>query len=425
MRIVCVGGGPAGLYTAVAAKLRSPDLDVTVVERNARGATYGWGVVFWDDLLDTLHGVDPVSGRALRRAARLWEGQEVRLPGGRVAHLGGYGFSIGRGRMLEILTDRAAELGVDLRFGTDVADGPAVGELLDGADVVVAADGVHSGWRERDRDVHGTQVREGRNRYIWLGTRRVFDAFTFGFELTPAGWIWFHAYPSDAATSTFIVECPPLTWNGLGFDVLAPAACTEELSRIFATYLRGETLLDTTGGSAASSRWLRFRHITNKRWVSGNRVLVGDAAHTTHFSVGAGTKLALEDAAELAAQLVAHRSDVPAALTAYDEHRRRALRPRQAAAQASMEWFERLDPPADVDVVDFAYALWTRRGRYPAWRYRLHRATQNGQFRRVRQEVSAARRVLRAHRRERGVAPSGRPGNVGIEPADEHGAGIR
>jgi 2-polyprenyl-6-methoxyphenol hydroxylase-like FAD-dependent oxidoreductase len=397
VKIVCVGGGPAGLYTALLAKLRAPALDVTVVERNARGATYGWGVVFWDDLLDTLHRNDRVSAGALRSAANLWEGQEVWLPGNRVAHLGGYGFSIGRARLLEILTDRAIGLGVDVRFGCESG---AAEDALAGADVVVAADGVNSGLRERHRDELGTELRLGGNWYIWLGTPRVFDAFTFAFAQTPAGWIWLHAYPSGGETSTCVVECPPSTWEGLGFADLDPESSTALLTSIFAGHLDGEPLLDRAGLSAPA-RWLRFRQVTNARWHAGNVVLAGDAAHTTHFSVGAGTKLALEDAAALAGRLTEPGLSVPDAFAAYDVERREALRPRQAAAQESMEWFERLVVPDEADVVDFAYALWTRRGRYPAWRYRLHRATQHDGFRRVRHEVSVARRSLRARRRER------------------------
>ena len=394
MKIVCVGGGPAGLYFALLVKRRHPDYDVAVVERNPAGVTYGWGVVFWDDLLDLTYRNDPCSARELERAAHLWEGQQVRLPAGKVAHLGGYGFSIGRGRLLEILADRAAALGVDLRHEQEIADPSAIE-----ADLVVAADGAHSVVRERRSADFRLSVRTGRNKYIWLGTRKVFDAFTFGFEQTPAGWIWFHAYPFGGGLSTCIVECPPQTWEALGFADAEPEESTALLEKFFASHLDGHGLVDRSAGLAVPSRWLTFRQVTNATWRSGNVVLLGDAAHTTHFSVGAGTRLAIQDAVELADQLTAHGADLDAALTAYDSRRRAALGPRQAAAQDSMQWFEDLRVPTEADVVDFAYALWSRRGQYPAWRYQLHRATQLEGLRRLRSDVSSVRRTLRARRR--------------------------
>jgi 2-polyprenyl-6-methoxyphenol hydroxylase-like FAD-dependent oxidoreductase len=391
VRIVCVGGGPAGLYLALLVKLRHPGCDVTVVERNPPGATYGWGVVFWDDLLDVLHANDPVSARAVERSAHLWEGQQVRLPGGRVAHLGGYGFSIGRARLLELLAARAAELGVRIRYGEEIRE-PA-------ADLVVAADGANSGLRERHRDAFRPAVHPGRNRYLWLGARADLDGFTFAFERTPAGWIWLHAYPFAPSLCTGVVECPPQTWDRLGFAGLAPEDGTALLSSIFGAHLGGAALLDRSAGVATPSRWLTFNQVTNATWHAGNTVLAGDAAHTTHFSIGAGTKLAIQDAVELADQLTTHGADLDAALTAYDTRRRAALCRPQAVAQESMCWFEQVDPCREADVVDFAYALWTRRGSYPAWRYQLHRATQLDGVRRLRREVSSARRGLRARRR--------------------------
>ena len=391
-----MGGGPAGLYLALLTKLRRPDHDVTVFERNPPGATYGWGVVFWDDLLDDLYRNDVVSAREVRRAAYLWHGQQVRVPDSGVAHMGGYGYSIGRAELLDILAARAASLGVELRYEHEIRDPFA----LD-ADLVVAADGVNSGTRERRRAAFGSTVHAGRNRYIWLGTRKVFDTFTFAFAPTAAGWMWLHAYPSGCDVSTCIAECAPETWEALGFATLTPEENTGLLGTIFASALGGEGLIDRSSGLAAPLRWSTFRQVTNATWRCGNVVLAGDAAHTTHFAVGAGTKLAIHDAIELADQLAAHGADVDAATVAYDARRRADMRPRQAAAQESMEWFERLDIPAHVDVVDFAYALWTRRGHYPGWRYRLHRATQHAGVRRLRRGVDHARRLVRARRRER------------------------
>lgn len=407
MRIVCVGGGPAGLYFALLTKLRHPDHDVTVFERNPPGATYGWGVVFWDDLLDDLYRNDVISARDVQRAAYLWQGQQVRVPGSGVAHMGGYGYSIGRAQLLDILATRAAALGVEVRYEHEIRDPFSVD-----VDLVVAADGVSSGTREHCRDDFGSTVRAGRNRYIWLGTHKVFDTFTFAFAPTTAGWMWLHAYPSGGAVSTCIAECSPETWEALGFDGLTPEENTALLDTIFADSLGGERLIDRSSGLAVPARWLTFRQVTNATWRSGNVVLVGDAAHTTHFAVGAGTKLAIHDAVELADQLALHGADVDAATAAYDARRRADMRPRQAAAQESMEWFERLDIAAGTDVVDFAYALWTRRGHYPGWRYRLHRATQYAGVRQLRRGVDHARRLLRARSRERD-AVSGRSPRAG------------
>jgi anthraniloyl-CoA monooxygenase len=399
MRIVCVGGGPAGLYVALLMKLRHPDYAVTVVERNPAGATYGWGVVFWDDLLDLLYRNDVVSARAVEQAAQLWEGQRVRLPGGRVGHLGGYGFSIGRAGLLDIFAARAAELGVELRYECEI-DAPS--EVA--ADLIVAADGANSTIRGRLCADFGTTTVTGRNRYLWLGTRKVFDAFTFAFEHTPAGWIWFHAYPYGSGMSTCIVECPPDTWTALGFANLTPQDTPARLQAIFAAPLDGHELLARPPGLAVPSRWLTFRQITNATWRSHNVVLIGDAAHTTHFSVGAGTRLAIQDAVELADQLTTHGADLDTALTAYDTRRRAAMRPRQAAARDSMKWFEHLDVPAHGSVADFAYALWARRGHYRAWRYQLHRATQLATVRRLRRHLTSTRRTIRARRRQHATA---------------------
>lgn len=417
MRITCVGGGPAGLYFAILA--RKAGHEVTVLERNPAGVTYGWGVVFWDDLLDDLFRHDPASARQIWDAAYKWDEYEVRATGKPVNFLAGYGFSLGRHRMLDILAERAAELGVDLRYRDDV------GELPE-ADLVVACDGAGSRFRERHAVHFGAEVEQGRNRYIWLGTPHVFRTFTFGFEKTEAGWIWFHAYPFTDEASTFIVECTPETWAGLGLGELTGRDGVDLLATIFAGHLDGEPLIDQRAESGGTG-WMSFRRVTNQRWDRGAMVLMGDAAHTTHFAIGSGTKLAMQDAMALAdaigpapeiagagasagAGATAGGSaalgresmgggDLAAALERYEDSRRSQLAPLQQAAKASSEWFERMPDYGDLPAKQFSYALSNRRGTYPMWRYLLHVSTQRGALRAMLRWALTLRRWSRARRR--------------------------
>lgn len=410
MKVVCVGAGPAGLYTALLTKLRRPEHEVCVLERDSALAGYGWGVVFWDDLLDGLFAQDPVSAHRIRRAAVLWNGQQVRLPGQRPAHLGGYGFSIARTRLLGILAERAVDLGVDIRYEHPV-ERPTD---LPGADLVVAADGVRSVLRDRRAEHFGTTVQAGGNPYLWLGTTKVLDGFVFAFAPTPHGWVWIHGYPSAADGSTCVVECGPDTWRGLGLDRLDDAAGIRLLEGLFADLLDGHSLLQRAGRTGRPAPWQTFRQITNRTWCDDAVALAGDAAHTTHFTIGSGTKLAMQDAMALAEVLPDDATGLPTALQIYDERRRTSLESVQRAASRSMAWFEEIDRHlgAEPDSVRFAFELWKRRGDPPAWRERLHAATQNPGLRRVRGEVSTARRMLRAWRRgERGSALLTRQGS--------------
>ena len=401
MKIVCIGGGPAGLYFAISAKLRNSAHDITVIERNPAGVTYGWGVTFSDDLLDGLYRNDPQSAREIFDSPASWGNQEVHvcstqpwgaeLGGTQRAHLGGYGFAIGRKHLLDILVKRARDLGVDIQFQREVED---LSEFAD-ADVIIACDGAHS----RVRKLHGehfqTGVDVGRNKYVWLGTHRVFDSFMFAFEETAAGWIWFYSYPFNDDMTTFIVECSPETWTGLGFDELRPADSIKLLEDIFARHLDGHSLLSPIPGKTP---WLNFTRITNTVWYHDNIVLMGDAAHTTHFSIGSGTTLAMQDAIELADSLDSH-DDLQVALKDYAEKRRTAIADAQSAAVSSTEWFENVPSYIDLPITQFSYSLWKRRGHYPPWRYQLHLATQITPLRRARRAVSAVRNTLRARRR--------------------------
>jgi 2-polyprenyl-6-methoxyphenol hydroxylase-like FAD-dependent oxidoreductase len=403
VRIACVGGGPAGLYTAISAKLRNPSHEVVVLERNPPGVTQGWGVVFWDDLLDALHRNDPPSARAIRNSAAVWDGQVVCVADRPPVFLGGSGYAIGRSTLLSLLTARALDLGVDVRFGAAVeGDSPVAG-----ADLVVAADGAGSGLRGERAARFGTEIDAGDNKYIWLGTTRPFSTFTFGFVDTGAGWIWCHAYRFDESTSTFIVECPTATWQALGFDGMDVETCLRVLEGHFDRHLQGHRLIAQPRGSGPAS-WLNFRRVTNRRWSDGNLALVGDAAHTTHFAIGSGTKLAMLDAISLA-EHVARGSDLVTALSAYEAERQAALRPLQEEAVRSTAWFEQAVAalPGDDDV-QLGWSLWQRRSSAPTWRYYLHLATQRAPVRRLRVLAGTARRMARERRRELVAARSAR-----------------
>ena len=410
MRIICVGGGPAGLYFAVLSKLANPAHEITVLERNPAGVTWGWGVVFWDDLLDDLFRHDPVSARMIWDAACRWDEYEVRAAGKPTTYLGGYGFSLGRRTLLDILARRATDLGVEIRYSDELSEPSALSAEYPDADLVVACDGGRSRIRDRDAAHFGTHIDVGRNKYIWLGTPHVFRTFTFGFEPTPAGWIWFHAYPFDDRTSTFIAECTPETWTGLGLDRLDAQQGSARLQEIFAAHLNGQPLVDHRA-EVGGTGWLNFRRITNDHWHHGTVVLMGDAAHTTHFAIGSGTKLAMQDAMALAEELAA-ADELPAALDAYEQRRKAAIAPLQRAAKASSEWFERAEDHVDLPATQFAYALSNRRGEYPAWRYLLHVATQRTARRVLLRWALSTRRWSRARRRmgsAGGTAPAGRP----------------
>jgi anthraniloyl-CoA monooxygenase len=355
MKIVCVGGGPAGLYFAISMKLRDPEHDISVVERNPRGVTFGWGVVLSDETLGNLRGNDPGSAREIQDSFAHWDDIEVHVRGKETVRSGGHGFvGIGRKHLLDILARRAVDLGVDVRFGREVED---LSEFA-GADLIVACDGINSRVRKLYADHFRTDIDVRPNKYIWLGTHKVFDAFTFAFEKTEAGWIWIHAYHFDRDTSTCIVECGSETWEGLGFGGLGPDESVALMEEIFEPYLDGHPLINDAR-HLGRTPWLNFQRISNERWYHGNVVLMGDAAHTAHFSIGSGTKLALEDAIGLAARL--HEGeDLETALEGYQEERRTAVLQLQSSARNSTEWFENIPRYIDQDAMQFAYSLLTR-----------------------------------------------------------------
>ncbi len=354
MKIVCIGGGPAGLYFAISMKLREASHDVTVVERNRPYDTFGWGVVLSDETLDNLQENDPVSANAIFENFAHWDDIDVHIRN-EVITSGGHGFSgIGRKRLLNILQDRAVELGVDLVFESEV-DGI---EAYADADLIIASDGLNSRIRTQFADRFEPDIDTRRNKFIWLGTHKLFEAFTFAFEETEHGWIWAHAYKFQPDTSTFIVECSEETWRNFGFENLDTEETIAACERVFAKYLDGQALM-SNAAHLRGSAWLNFPRVSCKRWSFDNIVLMGDAAHTAHFSIGSGTKLAMEDAIDLAALLHEAPSQA-AALEDYETKRRTEVLRLQSSARNSTEWFEDIDRYFDLEPIQFAYSLLTR-----------------------------------------------------------------
>jgi len=351
-RIVCIGGGPAGLFFSIVMKRVQPSAAIVVHERNAPDDTFGWGVVFSDQTLGNIATADPDTFARIAEAFVRWEAIDVHYRG-RTIRAGGQGFAgIARKRLLRILQDRALELGVDVRFHSQI-EASDVRE----ADVIVAADGANSATRRARERVFGTSLEGRRCRYIWLGCRQPFDAFTFAFERTEHGWFQIHAYQFDERTSTVIVECREETWRAAGLDTMDAAESIASCERLFARYLGGHPLMSNAAHLA--SPWISFVQVSNARWSDGNVVLLGDAAHTAHFSIGSGTKLALEDAVGLANALAAH-ADPPAAFAAYEAERRIEVLRLQNAARNSTEWFENVDRYGALEAEQFAYSLLSR-----------------------------------------------------------------
>ncbi|MEH3086667.1 MAG: bifunctional salicylyl-CoA 5-hydroxylase/oxidoreductase [Xylophilus ampelinus] len=360
MKIVCIGGGPAGLYFALLMKLQDPAHDIRVIERNRPYDTFGWGVVFSDQTLGNLQAADPVTAGQILGAFNHWDDVEVHI-GGRAIRSGGHGFcGIGRKRLLNILQRRCEELGVALVFQTEALDDEAYAD----ADLVVAADGLNSRIRAKYADTFRPDIDLRLCRFVWLGTTRLFDAFTFAFERTPHGWFQAHAYRFDDETSTFIVEAPEDVWRAAGLDTMEKEEAIAFCERLFAKQLDGHPLISNAAHLRGSSQWIRFPRVVCERWVHrGGRApvaLMGDAAHTAHFSIGSGTKLALEDAIELARCIGRRPGGLDAALDDYEAARSVEVLRIQNAARNSTEWFERVDRYAGLPPEQFAYSLLTR-----------------------------------------------------------------
>ncbi len=359
MRIAVLGGGPGGLYFAALAKQLDARHDITVWERNAADDTFGFGVVFSDETLGGIEHAEEEIFAAMRREFARWDDIDVHF-GGTTFTSGGHGFAaMSRKRLLAILQARCASLGVRVLFRTEAPD---VTALAADYDLVVAADGMNSATRARFAPVFGPDLERRRCRYIWLGTDLVFDAFKFYILNTPAGVMQAHGYPYSEQASTFILEMHEDVWQRAGFgDVTASGLAPGQSDEASIGLIRG-LCADVLGGHglvANNSRWTTFATVRCRAWRHGNVVLLGDAAHTAHFSIGSGTKLAMEDALALAACL--HEQDgVSAALAAYEAERRPVVASTQRAAQASLEWFENIGQYAGQDPHQFAFNIVTR-----------------------------------------------------------------
>src|SRR3990167_5139125 len=391
-RILCIGGGPAGLYFGLLMKRRYPDLQVTVVERNRPFDTFGWGVVFSDQTLQNLKRADPESAQQMADAFNHWDDIEVFYKD-RSVRSTGHGFiGIGRKRLLNILQERCLALGVDLVFETDVTDDQALAQQYQ-ADLVIASDGLNSRIRTRYEATYQPDIDTRKCRFVWLGTQKTFDAFTFAFEQTEHGWFQAHAYKFDGETSTFIVETPEDVWQAHGIEQMSQEDGVAFCEKLFAKYLDGNALISNAKHLRGSANWIRFPRVICQTWVHwqkigphapplrgslppegadpawggpapdlGRRipiVLMGDAAHTAHFSIGSGTKLALEDAIDLADEFT-RNADMAEVLRGYEARRSVEVLKIQNAARNSTEWFENVDRYTGMDIQQFAYSLLTR-----------------------------------------------------------------
>jgi anthraniloyl-CoA monooxygenase len=367
MRITCIGGGPAGLYFSILAKQRFPDWTIRVIERNRPHDTFGWGVVFSDATLENLRQADEPTHGAITRAFAHWDDIDVHFKG-RTITSGGHGFSgISRKQLLTILQERARELHVDVQFETE-ADPDSYRDC----DLLIGADGANS----RIRNTYATAFEPDLDvrlcRYVWLGTTLPLDAFTFIFEQTEHGWFTVHAYRFDETLSTFIVECREEAWRAHGLDGAATDQTISFCEQLFAPYLRGHRLL-ANSAHLRGRDWLNFTRVSNARWIHDNVVLMGDAAHTAHFSVGSGTKLAMEDAIGLADALSSR--DLAMALPEYEASRKLEVLKLQNAARNSTEWFENVARYATLPPEQFAYSLLTRSQRIGHENLRLRDTT--------------------------------------------------
>lgn len=352
-RIVCMGGGPAGLYSAILLKKALPRACVEVYERNRPDDTFGWGVVFSDRTMQGFAAADRESHAGIVASFYHWDDIDVHIHG-QVIRSGGHGFSgIERRRLLNILQERAAGLGVQQRFEHEIVDER---EFAD-ADLVIGSDGVNSRTRREHAQLFEPDIETGKCRFIWLGTTRAFPAFTFAFERTEHGWFQIHAYQFSPELSTVIVETREQTWLAHGLDRMGTDRSIAFCEQLFARYLEGARLM-SNAGHVRGSAWLSFRRVLCRRWFAGNLVLIGDAAHTAHFSIGSGTKLAMEDAIALSREVL-RGGDAADALGRYQQERELEALKLQSAARNRMHWFENVAQYTHLEPLQFTYSLLT------------------------------------------------------------------
>jgi anthraniloyl-CoA monooxygenase len=356
MRVACLGGGPGGLYFSILAKKANPEWDITVFERNKRDSTFGWGVVFSDKTMDIFRHADPESHAEITRSFRHWDDIDVFFKGRKITS-GGHGFcGISRIRLLNIFHERAAGLGVQLVFQHEIADPDP---FSDSYDLIVASDGASSVTRRKYENVFKPNIEERHNRFIWLGTKKKLEAFTFDFRETEWGWFNLHAYRFDNDWSTFIVEMPEKSWLKAGIDKMAQEESIALCERIFAERLDGNRLVSNATHLRGSAVWLKFKRVLCEKWFHKNMVLIGDAAHTAHFGIGSGTKLAMEDAMALVRAVSDEPRRVIDALERYQEEREIEALKLQSAARNRMEWFEQVERYVHFEPEQFTYSLLT------------------------------------------------------------------
>lgn len=356
MKIACLGGGPAGLYFAISMKLQNPTHDIHVLERNRADDTFGWGVVLSDETLDNLAANDPISAEQIREHFAYWDDICVHHRGTRTVSTG-HGFcGIGRKKLLLLLQARCKALDIHLHFEHNVED---LSKLRQDYDLVVAADGLNSRVRTELTEHFQPDIDVRACKFVWLGTKQKFDdAFSFIFEETEHGWVWAHAYQFDDETATFIVECAQDTFDAFKFGEISQQESIAVCERIFKNHLGGHALM-TNANHIRGSAWINFPRVLCEKWHHENVVLLGDASATAHFSIGSGTKLAMESAIALASYIHTENT-LDAAFERYQEERRVQVLRLQSAARNSTEWFEDIERYFALDPVQFNYALLTR-----------------------------------------------------------------
>ena len=353
MKINIIGGGPAGMYFAILMKKAARGHSITIYERNGPDDTFGWGVVFSGKTLANLRAADEESHAEITKAFETWDNVDVVHRDSKVSIHGNSFTGIARLQLLKILQRRCAELGIEVAFRAEISH---IEELRQTCDLLVAADGVNSTVRQRHAENFNPHLDVRSNRYIWYGTNRLFHGLTLTFRENVAGVFAAHSYKFNSTTSTFIVECDAQTWDEAGFAGMSDEQTRDFLGEVFAADLGGQPLLSN------NSKWINFVLVKNSRWFFDNIVLLGDALHTAHFSIGSGTKLAMEDAITLQESFRSAR-EVSQALALFESARKPVIEDYQAAAYESMVWFENARKYMHLDPMELAFSLMTRSGR--------------------------------------------------------------